>query len=151
MTTATRAAVDLAEEAFYERAVSDSDLRRALCHQSEDERIVLGRPEDVFDIDQPTQSHFPLLGYFGATGPEWGGGFGSVLIQCDVFVWPEGEAGGIERLAEIDALLLGLFHQQAWTYRDRRFMCRQTNWRRGGSDLTLHRIREFRVGIGGES
>lgn len=151
MATATRAAVDLAEEAFYERAVSDTELTMALCHDPPDERVVLGRDDEVFDIEEPTQRHFPLLSYFGVTGPEWGGGFGSVMIQCDLYVWPEGGEGGIGRLAEIDALLLGLFHQQSWTYDDRRYHCRETNWRRGGSERLLHRIREFRVGIGGVS
>lgn len=146
----TTAAVDLAEDAFYDRAVDDGTLRAELGHDSDDERIHRGRAADLFDQEnRPQASAFPLLSFFGVTGPEIGGGYGRVQIQCDIGVWRWGEDGGQEKLKAIDAALLGLFHEQAWTYDGRRFFCPRTSWRRGDDPELLHRVREFAVHVGG--
>lgn len=143
------ASADLVEEAFYDRAQADADLVDALGHAADDEAIVRGRKARAFDVDEPAARHFPLLSYSGIPGTEWGGGYGGVTVRCHLFAWPRGEDGGIEKIREVDAALLGLFHKEAWTFRGRRFMCRRTNSRPGASDVVLHRIRELNVGVGG--
>lgn len=144
------AAVDLVQHSFYDRATSDPTLTTELGHSASSERIVLGRAADVFDKeDVPAAREFPLLPYQGITGPEFGGGYGEITVQCDELVWPKGAAGGIEKLEAIDAAILGLFHQQEWTYDGRRFFCRRVAQRPGPEPDLLHRIRELRIGIGG--
>lgn len=144
------AAVDLVQRSFYDRATADSTLTTEIGHSGSDERIVLGREADVFDQENvPEAREFPLLAYQGVAGPEFGGGYGEITLQCDELVWPEGADGGIDKLQAIDAALLGLFHDQEWTYDGRRFFCPRVAWRPGTEEDLLHRIRELRIGIGG--
>lgn len=150
MTTFTSPVVDLAEEAFYDRAVRDEDLMDLLNDSLEDERIVRGRRAEVFDVEEPEARHFPLLTYFGVTWVGFGGGFGNTLVQTDIFGWPYGESGGVERMGAIEGALIRLFDRTAWTYDGRRYFCFETSGRRGGTDRLLHRVRQHRVRVGGE-
>lgn len=147
------APVDLAEEAFYDRATGDSTLTGELGHTSSDERIVWGRPETIFGSEEetPAARAFPILTYFGVTGDELAKGREDVRIQCDLWVWPEGSSGGIGTLQAIDSALYDLFHKTAFEHSGRRFFVRRTNWRGEppGSDNLLHRMREFVMGVGG--
>lgn len=147
------APVDLAEEAFYDRATDDLELVTELGHTDSDERIIWGRDEDVLGAaeETPAARDFPLLTYFAPTSDEIAKGRGDVPIQCDIWVWPQGAEGGIEKLAAIDGRLYDLFNRTSWTFDGRRYFCRQTAMRARppGSDGLLHRIRELVVGVGG--
>lgn len=101
-----------AETGFFARASADTTLRQLLGERGPGRaRVFYGWPSDL-----TRQGDFPRVTYFMASSSVRRPGIYTVRLQVDSWVWPSGEGGGPQRLAEIDSRLLALFDERHWQH-----------------------------------
>lgn len=99
-----------AEAAWEKRASNDGALLGLLAAGAES--LIWGYPSEV--LESPEADRYPIIWFYGTSerkdAVEWGGS----RIISNPTVWPWGDAGGKDRLDEIDGRLLELFEEQRW-------------------------------------
>lgn len=111
-----RRSLDDALAGFAARAAADADLAALLgVDDAGAVRLYHGWPGEV--LENPRPRHFPRATYYRSGGGEQRRpGVGRVRIRLDLWVWPSGEAGGIERLSALDSRFLEVLDEQHWTH-----------------------------------
>jgi hypothetical protein len=134
-----------AETGFYARTSADATLRQLLGERSPGRaRILFGWPSDL-----TKQGDFPRVTYFMASGAVRRPGLYTVRLQVDSWVWPSGDEGGPERLADIDSRLLILLDDAHWQHDGARLYAIALASRDfpAPPKSPLRRMREFRIEV----
>lgn len=74
-----------------------------------------GWPADV--LEEPRPEDFPRVTFYRVPGGEIRRpGLGKVAVRVNLFVWPSGASGGLDRMSAIDSQILALLDEQHFTY-----------------------------------
>lgn len=134
-----------AETGFYARTSQDTVLRQLLGERSPGRaRLFFGWPSDL-----TKQGEFPRVTYFMASGSVRRPGLYTVRLQVDSWVWPSGDDGGPERLADIDSRFLILLDEAHWQHDGARLYATALSARDypASPKMALRRMREFRIEV----
>lgn len=138
--------IELVEAAVGARLAGDAALAALIGTDEIGEvRVYAGWPAEL--LDRPAATEFPRVTLFAATSDPIRPESGTVRLQVDVWVWPDGPSGGRARLRAIGERVAELLDERWWIHDGRRFSAVLAGSSGFGSDPgePLRRMYEFDV------
>lgn len=99
-----------AEQGFYTRAKDDAALTALLGGGT---RIFPGYPSDTLEA-----ADCPRITFYVTGPPPRAKGFQRLRVFADLWIWPDGSAGGRAKLLDVDERLKELFDEMHFTHDD---------------------------------
>lgn len=104
-----------AEDGLGVRLAADGTLGTLVgTDESGSVRVYGAWPEEV--LSEPRADEFPRITFFRASDELVRPGLGTVRLQCDIWVWPDGDEGGVLRLRQIRERAFELVDEQRWPH-----------------------------------